>query len=83
MADTSTLAGDTPKPLSACPRCGASEFDKGRRVGLSQEIFCRACDAGYWVNVLHDGLFLVERIISRPRRRSQHPPGHRRRRTDA
>jgi hypothetical protein len=82
MADTYTLDGSMPQPLSSCPRCSGTEFDNGRRLGLSQEIFCRECGAGFRVNVLHDGRYLVEEISRRPRRHPQHRPGHRRRRTD-
>ncbi len=82
MADTLASEADTPKPMTSCPRCGAEDFEHGRRVGLSQEIFCRQCHAGYLVNVHHDGLFLVEPIRPRPRRHPEHRPGHRRRQTD-
>lgn len=82
MADDLTLEGGRPQPLTACLRCGAAGFDDGRRSGLSKEIFCRSCGAGYRVNVLHDGLYLVDTIGPRPRRRTQHPSGHRRRKTD-
>jgi len=82
MADDSTAEGGHPRPLTACSRCGGTEFEDGRRSGLSKEIFCKSCGAGYRVNVLHDGLYLVDTIGSRPRRRTQHLPGPRRRTTD-
>jgi len=44
-------------------------FDDGRVLALSKEIFCSGCDAGYLVNVFHDGLFLVQEIERRPPRR--------------
>jgi hypothetical protein len=83
MVDSLDPEDSGPKPISSCLHCGATGFVRGRRAGLTQEIFCRECNAGYRVNVLHDGLFLVERIHTRPGRAAQHRLGHRRRRTDA
>ncbi|HLY45254.1 MAG TPA: hypothetical protein VKQ73_06725 [Stellaceae bacterium] len=83
MADPLTREPEMPAPLTACPQCGAQAFEDGRRSGLSKEIYCRGCHAGFRVNVHHDGLFLVERIKARPRRQSEQPFGHRRRQSDA
>jgi len=82
MPDASALEDAKPEPLSSCPRCGSTSFEEGRALGLSKELYCCECNAGYRVNVLHDGLFVVERIRPRPRRSLVSPPGHRRRRTD-
>jgi len=74
---------EVPSPLIGKP---VPEFAlpavNGRALGLSKELYCCECNAGYRVNVLHDGLFVVERIRPRPRRSLVSPPGHRRRRTD-
>lgn len=82
MVDTFAPDASKPRPLSACTHCGSEAFEDGRATGLSKEIFCRVCGAGYRVNVLHDGLFVVEEIGQRPRRQPARPARHRRRRTD-
>ena len=62
MADACMLEGQRPRPLTYCPRCNSMAFDHGPTVGLAKEIYCRDCGTGYTVNVLYDGLYLIDEI---------------------
>jgi len=56
------VEGFAPRPFSYCPHCNSVAFEHGPTVGLAKDIFCLDCGAGYTVNVLHDGLFLIDEI---------------------
>jgi hypothetical protein len=62
MVDTLPRGNPKPERFRCCGYCGSTAFEDSPAVGLSKDIFCRQCGAGYRVNVLHDGLYLIEQI---------------------
>jgi hypothetical protein len=79
MGDTSDMTEDIPQDhpdhmriviaLNAgkCPDCDAYGFDLKPRVGISRNIFCKACDQGFNVAPDPPGVFFVQRIGRRAR----------------
>ena len=52
-----------------CPDCDAYGFDLKPRVGISRNIFCKACDQGFNVAPDPPKVYFVQRIGRRPRAR--------------
>ncbi len=50
-----------------CPDCGAHGLDLGPRIGMSRNIFCKACDQGFNVAPDPPGVFFVQRLGRRSR----------------
>jgi hypothetical protein len=44
-----------------CPDCGAYGFDYKPRIGMSRNIFCKACDQGFNVSPDPPRVFFVQR----------------------
>ena len=50
-----------------CPDCDAHGFDHKPRVGISRNVFCKACDQGVNVAPHPPKVHFVQRIGRRPR----------------
>ena len=50
-----------------CPDCDAYGFDYKPRVGISRNVFCKACDQGFNVSPDPPKVFFVQRIGRRAR----------------
>jgi len=50
-----------------CPDCHAHGFDYKPRVGISRNVFCKACDQGFNVAPDPPKVFFVQRIGRRAR----------------
>jgi hypothetical protein len=50
-----------------CPDCDAYGFDLKPRVGISRNIFCKACDQGFNVAPDPPKVYFAQRIGRRPR----------------
>ena len=50
-----------------CPECDAYGFDLKPRVGISRNIFCKACDQGFNVSPDPPKAYFVQRIGRRSR----------------
>ena len=53
--------------VEQCPDCHAYGFDYKPRVGISRNIFCKACDQGFNVAPDPPKVFFVQRIDRRAR----------------
>ena len=53
--------------VEQCPYCHACGFDYKPRVGISRNIFCKACDQGFNVSSDPPKVYFVQRIGRRPR----------------
>jgi len=74
LGDISAVIGDIPQDhpdrmriviaLNAgrCPECNACGFDLKPRVGISRNIFCRACDQGFNISPDAPKVYFVQRI---------------------
>lgn len=49
-------------PFTECLHCGCSAFQAGPGGGLSLNLYCTRCKAGYSVFLLPDGYFLDQEI---------------------
>ena len=50
-----------------CPDCDAHGFDHKPRIGMSRNIFCKACDQGFNISPDPPRVFFVQRIGRRAR----------------
>lgn len=50
-----------------CPDCGAHGFHHKPRIGMSRNIFCKACDQGFNISPDPPKVHFVQRIGRRPR----------------
>ena len=50
-----------------CPDCGAHGFHHKPRIGMSRNIFCKACDQGFNISPDPPKVLFVQRIGRRPR----------------
>ena len=50
-----------------CPDCDAHGFDYKPRVGISRNVFCKACDQGFNIAPDPPKVFFVQRIGRRAR----------------
>ena len=50
-----------------CPDCDAHGLDYKPRVGISRNVFCKACDQGFNVSSDPPKVYFVQRIGRRPR----------------
>ena len=47
-----------------CPDCGAHGFDYKPRIGISRNVFCKACDQGFNISPDPPKVYFVQRLAA-------------------